>query len=544
MFNILGGVLLFAAVCGIGLFLAVAAQRQAGKGTQSRSSVTPYLQYIQDKHALNALGYAQQLRRNWSGFGTFSASFTSMSILAGAAIYFGPVFSLTGAWGFSVALPLAAVLAFLVGAANAELASANPTSGGCYHWARARGGKAWSWGAAWLRGLSDLGLFILFTGFAAQLLHSSAAGYLGFSEGRISFLLCAGLLLFTQALVVLQGRTIVRVFMRLGVWVQVSIVMAIAGGLFLFIGPRLQPAEYLFSFDPGGTGEVGWGHMLVSLLFMFRLFIGSDAAAYTMEEARQPQLHVPWSVYLAPVYGFIFGYVLMTIMVLTTSSTGGPLYNNFFMTLLSGRWGAWNDWAMSAISAGMFAALWGSGLSVLHTSSRLWFVFSRDRKSVAGRWFAKIPPHSQTPERLIILLTIGAFAAFAVLVAVQPWHHGEGNAWLWLLTGLTLICTSAAFAIPIGLHLSRRLRWREAAPPWHLGRLSLAVHWLSFAGLLLVVAATALYISGISAIIAALTFLCAVVTAQLPSIRRRHPLPPQPVTREELLRIEQQYRHI
>ncbi len=388
------------------------------------------------------------------------------------------------------------------------------------------------------------GLLILFAGFAAQILHGSLAGYLGFAEGRISFLLCAALLLFTQALVAWQGRLWIRGFMKLGLWLQVGIVTAIAGGLFLVIGPRLQPAEYLFTFDPGGTGQVGFAHMLVSLLFMFKLFAGSDAAAYTMEEARQPQLHVPWSIYLAPVYGFVFGYVLMTLLVLTTSSTGGPLHDNFFIAMLSGRWGVWNDWAGTVISAGVFAALWGSGLSVLNASSRLWFAFSRDRRSAAGRWFAWIPRQRQTPERLILLLTVTALAILAALVAVHPWHDANGTIWLWPLTGLTLVSTGIAFAIPLGLHLFGGRRRREHVQVWHPGRLSLPLRWTAFVWMLLVALASALYISAAAALIAVLVLLCAVLAAQLPRLRRRHPLPKQPATREELLRIEQQYRHI
>lgn len=601
MYSVLGGVLLFAGVCGVALFLAVAAGRQGSRTADGSGAASAYVQYISDKQSLNKLGYAQQLRRSWSGLGAFSASFATMSVLGGAAIYFGPVYALTGAWGFSIALPVAALFAFALAAAQAELAAAMPTAGGCYHWALTRGGQGWAWAAAWLRGFGDLALLVLLAGAGALLLQPFAAAYTGLGSGWLSFVLCAALLLGSQALVAWNGRRWVELFLQWGSGLQVLLIAGIVGGLFLVIGPRLQPAEFLFALRPAAADSSGWLPMTLSILVMFRLFIGSDAAAYFMEETRSPREYVPWSVYLAPVYGFVTGYVLLTMLALSTAgvvlSDSANGEGSLFMALLAGVFGVWNEWILALVVLG---ALWGSGLGVLNASSRMWFAFFRDRRSVWNRYVAAISSKRQTPARLIAALVLVALAVLGMMQAVRPWDEsgrsapepmrwaltGEGRVpapqpserlvpgrvtvatdvwqvdsasglmleleanWLWPLTAVTLLGASASAAIPLGLELlrsRRRLLERQRSAEsvcgvWQLGSMRRIVCWLAFGWLLFIIVATAALLSTAAAMLSGIVLLTAFAASWLARLNRRQVV--RPLSHEELLRIEQKYRHM
>ncbi|WP_270171301.1 amino acid permease [Paenibacillus sp. SYP-B4298] len=615
MYSVLVGVLLFAVVCGVALFLAVAAGRQVGRTASGSRPASVYVQYISDKQSLNKLGYAQQLSRNWSGWGTFSASFATMSVLGGAALYFGPVYALTGAWGFSIALPVAALFAFALAAAQAELAAALPTAGGCYHWALARGGQGFGFAAAWLRGFGDLALLVLLAGAGALLVQPFAATYAGLGNGWLSFMLCAALLLGSQALVAWTGRRWVALFLQLGTWLQILLVAGVAAGLFLFIGPRLQPAEFLFTLRPETAGSGGWLAMMMAVLLMFRLFSGSDAAAYTMEEATAPEQHVPWNIYLAPVYGFLACYVLLAVLALSTAEAtvgaGGSSGSGLFMTLLGKGLGVWNGWLAALVPLAVLGALWGSGLGVLNASSRMWFAFFRDRRSAWGRSMAAVSTERQTPGRLIAALVLVGLAVLGTLQAVRPWDGSHGLAsenmrpplalesrtsgelslseslardrvsaggsegrivperatdaqqpdswrggalgtdWLWLLTAVTLLGSSAAAAIPLGLELLRprgrrllqhRLSAESSSGVWQLGSMRKTVCWIAFVWLLFILVMTVVLLSIVAAVLSAGVLLSAFVVNGVIGNRRRQFA--RPLSHEEMLHIEQRYRHM
>ena len=86
------------------------------------------------------LGYAQELKRSWSGFQNFAISFTIISVLAGCfTTYYqgwnngGPV---AISWGWPIISAFILIIAFCM----SELVSAYPTAGGIYWWASKLGG--------------------------------------------------------------------------------------------------------------------------------------------------------------------------------------------------------------------------------------------------------------------------------------------------------------------------------------------------------------------------------------------------------------------
>ncbi|GGF90121.1 APC family permease [Paenibacillus abyssi] len=544
MFDVLCGVLLFAAVCGIGLLIAFAVQHQMKRSGQKLLWPTEaYSQYIQDKYALNSCGYAQQLNRSWSSFGSFCISFTTMSILAGSAMYFGPVFSLGGAWAFSIGWPIVSLFAIIVAAAVSELASAIPTSGGVYHWALAAGGKKWGWGAAWLRGFGDAGLLILINWAGSSLIDSILSGSLEYERGSGSLLLIALLLFASQLFIAKAGKGWLSRIIKWGTWLQVLLIVVIVGGMAWIIGPHLQPAEYLFAFGPGGTGEGGFLQVLLTLLLLHRIFMGGDAAAHAVEEIHNPSVNAPWSIFLTAVYGFVFGYVLLAFIALTTTDAMA-FYgkSDAFLLLISDVWGAWNPLMNMLITAGVIAALWGNGLGVLNSGSRLWFAYLRDSHSHIGRWLSAVSTTSQTPVRVILVLAGAAYAGLVVLLLVMPWTAGSSGM-LWFLTGWSTLCMNLALAIPLGLLLLKPANVRFGERIWHLGRFSTAVRWIAFLWLISSALAAAIWLD---------RWVFAVLTAALLAVviirSAENWLPGSSSTlygiksREELLKIERQYK--
>ena len=112
-----------------------------------------------DERRLHQLGYAQELRRNMSGFSNFAVSFTIISILSGCLTLYGFGMNTGGpvliVWGW----PIVGVLTLFVGLAMAEVCSSYPTAGGLYYWAARlapRNAAAWSWFTGWFNFLGQV----------------------------------------------------------------------------------------------------------------------------------------------------------------------------------------------------------------------------------------------------------------------------------------------------------------------------------------------------------------------------------------------------
>ncbi|RXZ81838.1 amino acid permease [Paenibacillaceae bacterium] len=549
MYNVLGGILLFASVCGIGLLIAFFVQSQTKHSRHwNYRTQDKYLQFKEDKYALNKLGYAQQLRRYLNGFGSFGVSFTTMSVISGAALYFGPMYGFGGPWTFGIGWPLVSLFALLVAAAAAELASAMPTSGGVYHWSRAAGGKAWAWAAAALRGAGDIGLLLIINGIAAVLIDSLLAAWLGYRSSSLSMLAVGVLVLGTQLLVSSRGVYWLHWLTSCGVWLQIGLIVAIIGGLAWTIGPYLQPVEYLFALGPEGSGKTGLVQIVLALVLIQRLFMGGDAAAYTTEETYNPKVHAPWSIYLTAAYGFVFGYILFAYIVMAAGGLPGfHLENTSFLALTVSLWGAWNPVMNTLLFIGIILSLWSSGLGIVNTSSRMWFAYHRDGRSQLSRWMAAVSVKHQTPKRIMAVFGIVAMLAMAAASGIIPWHSQNMAVLPPFWTAWCIICLNGSAAIPIGLRLMRaKEEYRQLLlnRVWSLGAFSLPVHWLAFLWLSATTVAAAVFLSAAAAGgIAALLALAALFQAVRKIWNGQQyvgmQLSPTP---EEMIRVEKSYR--
>src|SRR6201986_5049433 len=102
-----------------------------------------------DEQRLAELGYAQELKRGWSGFSNFAISFSIISMLAGCFTSYGQAFLNGGPVAISIGWPVISCLILCVAFSMSELASAYPTDGGIYYWASKLGGAGWGWFTGW-----------------------------------------------------------------------------------------------------------------------------------------------------------------------------------------------------------------------------------------------------------------------------------------------------------------------------------------------------------------------------------------------------------
>src|SRR5215213_11885871 len=106
----------------------------------------------QDRHELNSLGYAQELKRGMGGFSNFAISFSIISILAGGMTSYWLGMVTGGPRVITLGWIIVGFFALLVGMAMGEICSAYPTAGGLYYWSAKLARKnapLWSWTTGW-----------------------------------------------------------------------------------------------------------------------------------------------------------------------------------------------------------------------------------------------------------------------------------------------------------------------------------------------------------------------------------------------------------
>jgi amino acid transporter len=537
---VLVGALLFAAVCATAIALAVLAERRVRASRHlTLGDQTEYVRWMRDKHDLNRFGLAQQLRRGLGGLSSFGASFNVMSLIGSSAVLFGPALMLGGPAVIGYGWPIVALFSLAVCASQAEIASAVPTAGGCYHWAAALGGRRWGWYAGWLH-LSGYGaLLVLVNVTAAGLLDAYASQRFGYTPGALTFWSWTLALFGTQAAAHHAGIRLLAAVHAAGAWLQALLAVAIIAGLVWIVWPGTYPADWLYRFDNPVLGTEGdlWAFAAGTLLLM-RAFIGGDAAGHAGEETVDPRIRVPWGMFLSAAYVAVIGFVLLAFMALSWGAGADAAGGSLFLQLALAPWKA----AGPVVAAGIALALWFSGFAVLGTASRSLFALARDQAAPRSFLWAQVSAKSHMPVRAIWLVTAAGLAC-AVLLDTAVWLQRLSPVSFTL--AFVMLCLHIAYAIPIGLKLTRRDRWSrlEADAPWRLGGWGKPLGWIAFVWLLLT-AAAAVYLFSVWAAAAAAIILLVVIIMDF-RYGKRHKEGLENAsrrTRDEIIRMERTYR--
>ena len=430
-----------------------------------------------DERRLHQLGYAQELRRNMSGFSNFAVSFTIISILSGCLTLYGFGMNTGGpvliVWGW----PIVGVLTLFVGLAMAEVCSSYPTAGGLYYWAARlapRNAAAWSWFTGWFNFLGQVAVTAGIDFGAAFFLNAFLDLQFGFDSRPWHTILLFGLILLVHGLLNTFGVRLVALLNDISVWWHILGVLIIVAVLAL-VPDRHQSASFVFGHFVNNTG---WGStlyvVLLGLLLAQYTFTGFDASAHMTEETRSADTAGPRGIVMSIVVSLVAGWVLLIGVTFAIQSysnalaapdTGVPPAQIFVdaVGLTTAKF-----LLLIVIGAQLFC-----GMSSITANSRMIYAFSRDGALPAAAFWHRINARTRTPTNAIWLGAGGAF----VLGLPYLWNATAYAA----VTSIAVIGLYIAYVLPTFLRL--RAGERFVRGPWHLGRWSrpigiIAVTWV------------------------------------------------------------------
>jgi amino acid permease (GABA permease) len=429
-----------------------------------------------DERRLHQLGYAQELRRNMSGFSNFAVSFTIISILSGCLTLYGFGMNTGGpvmiVWGW----PFVGLMTLLVGLAMAEVCSSYPTAGGLYYWAARlapRNAAAWSWFTGWFNFLGQVAVTAGIDFGAAFFLNALLDLQWGFDARPWHTIVLFGAILVLHGLLNTLGVDLVAKLSDISVWWHIVGVLVIVAVL-AFVPDHHQSASFVFGHFVNNTG---WGSTfyvaLLGLLLAQYTFTGYDASAHMTEETNDAATAGPKGIVMSIVVSLVAGWVLLIGLTFaiqsydgaTGSDTGVPPAQIFIDAV--GATGG-KLLLLIAIGAQLFC-----GMSSVTANSRMIYAFSRDGALPASRLWHQINPRTRTPTNAIWLAAGGAF-----VLGLPYLFNATAYA---AVTSIAVIGLYIAYVAPTFLRL--RLGDRFQPGPWHLGRWSrpigiIAVGWV------------------------------------------------------------------
>jgi amino acid permease (GABA permease) len=429
-----------------------------------------------DERRLHQLGYAQELRRNMSGFSNFAVSFTIISILSGCLTLYGFGLNTGGpvmiVWGW----PFVGLMTLLVGLAMAEVCSSYPTAGGLYYWAARlapRNAAAWSWFTGWFNFLGQVAVTAGIDFGAAFFLNALLDLQWGFdARPWHTIVLFAGILLLHGALNTF-GVRVVALLNNVSVWWHVLGVLVIVAVL-AFVPSKHQSASFVFGHFVNNTG---WGSTfyvaLLGLLLAQYTFTGYDASAHMTEETHDAARSGPRGIVMSIVVSLVAGWVLLIGLTFAIQSYDGAVGSatgvppaQIFIDAVGATGG--KLLLLVAIGAQLFC-----GMSSVTANSRMIYAFSRDGALPASALWHRINPRTRTPTNAIWLAAGGAF-----VLGLPYLFNATAYA---AVTSIAVIGLYIAYVAPTFLRLRRGDAFERG--PWHLGRWSrpigtVAVVWV------------------------------------------------------------------
>jgi amino acid transporter len=432
-----------------------------------------------DASRLAELGYAQDLKRAWSGFQNFAISFTIISILAGCFTTYYQAWNNGGPIAISWGWPLISIPILIIGFCMSELVSAFPTAGGIYWWASRLGGPAWGWFTGWfnLIGLVAVTASVDYAcaTFLNALLGLYGLNILGVNFGDGVHILGETFLLFViiltlHAVVNIFTSQLVARFNTISVWWHVIGVTVII--VVLIVAPS-HHASFSFVFghrinNSGFSPSMYWFYVLpLGFLLTQYTITGFDASAHISEETHGADESAPKGVWRSIFYSALIGYVLLLAITFAATKTG-------FINNAENGYGAGSSIAVlvSAMSSGavkliLIISVVGQlfcGMSCLTSASRMCFAFSRDGAIPGWRIWSRVN-EQRIPFNAVILMA--SLALIITLPALKGFNGQVPVAFL-AVVSIAVIGLYIAYVIPIFL------RWRmrdDFEPgPWNNGR--------------------------------------------------------------------------
>ncbi len=433
-----------------------------------------------DEQRLAELGYAQELRRGWSGFSNFAISFSIISVLAGCFTTYGQALNNGGPVAISIAWPLISLLILCVAFSMSELASAFPTAGGIYFWASRLGGPGWGWFTGWFNLIGLVAVVASVDYVCASFLMNllglynvhfifnftkAAAGTNVHYSAHVNFALFAAILIL-HGLINVFSSHLVSVFNGVSVWWHV-IGVAVIVVLLVAVPSHHASFSYVFGHRINNSGfgsHMYWFYVLpVGFLLTMYTITGYDASAHVSEETHDAAIQAPKGVWRSVFYSAVIGWIVLLAITFAIQKSQEP-------AILKASFPALQIFTTSLSSAAAKAVILIStigqlfcGMACVTSASRMTFAFSRDG-AIPGHNLWRRLGRNRTPTWAVFFVVL--FAMVITFPAVFPNSKGTPVAFL-AVTSISVIGLYIAYTIPVFLRW--RLRDRFQPGPWTLG---------------------------------------------------------------------------
>jgi amino acid permease (GABA permease) len=427
-----------------------------------------------DQRRLHELGYAQELRRNMSGFSNFAVSFTIISILSGCLTLYGYGMNTGGpvliTWGW----PFVGIMTLFVGLSMAEVCSSFPTAGGLYYWSAKlapHNAAAWSWFTGWFNFLGQVAVTAGIDFGAAFFLNALLDIQWGFDTRPWHTIVLFAAILVLHGLLNSFGVQLVALLNNVSVWWHILGVLLIVGAL-VFAPTHHQSASFVFTHFVNNTG---WGSrfyvVLLGLLLAQYTFTGYDASAHMTEETKSAAVSGPRGIVMSIIVSLVAGWILLIGVTFAIQNYGTEVGATvppaqIFVDAVGATGG--KLLLVVVIVAQLFC-----GMSSVTANSRMIYAFSRDGALPGSAFWHQVNPRTRTPTNAIWLAAAGAL----ILGLPYLWNNTAYAA----VTSIAVIGLYVAYVLPTFLRL--RLGSAFQRGPWHLGRWSrpigiIAVAWV------------------------------------------------------------------
>ena len=371
----------------------------------------------EDEHALNRMGYRQELSRRMNGFSNFAISMSIICILAGGITSFQYGFCAVGGASIGLGWPLVCIFSLVVAMTMAQVASAFPTAGGLYHWASILGGKGLGWVTAWFNLMGLLAVVAAVNAGAYDFVFGAFQWPTAGNPGAVRNIGLAALAV-SQALFNHKGIRLTSRLTDLSGYLilcfAAALTLAMLGYAPHYDLTRLITFTNYSGLPPGKdavlphSGSLLWLFALSFLLPGYTI-TGFDASAHTAEETVGAAANVPRGIVRSVAVSSFFGWIMLCAVVLAIPDMREAAMqgNNLF------------PWIMDKVLpkplalflyAGISVTQYLCGLACMTSASRMMYAFARDGGLPASPWLCRVSPTARTPVASI--WTVAIFALF------------------------------------------------------------------------------------------------------------------------------------
>ncbi|KAF9437416.1 hypothetical protein BGZ76_000787 [Entomortierella beljakovae] len=435
--------------------------------------------YNEDEARLAALGYQQNMKRQFTGLQNFGFTLTNSSVLIGIVPLFGfgmaaggPIVAI---WGWLIV----AFFVMFIGLSMAEICSTFPTAGGLYFWTAKLGGEKWgpmfSWYEAWFNMLGQVAgcsgsvlAAAKFLNTMVRLWHPSWG-----PSGTKDFYIMAALMIVAGVVNTAGGRSLkIASLVSVGVHIIGTIVIIV---VVLVKAPSLNSAEFVFTDFEDYTGYTTNGSASPVLVFMIGLLqsqwsmLGYDASAHMSEETEKSYVNGPRGILTSILASVIIGFGLalaLTFGIQNYEATlNSPLGASPQIFVDCAGKGGGTVLIFIIVFAGFLC-----GVATVAANSRMIYAFARDGGLPYSRFWSVLNKRTQMPLRLVWL------SVFFVIALATPSLGSEAT--LSAISGISVIGFTISYAIPVLLRITvgaDTFVQRE----FNLGRYSKIIGWVA-----------------------------------------------------------------